>query len=365
MKKIRVNLSENSYNIFIGRFLMDELRNSLKKLRLGNLPVIVTNPRINALIGNNIRGAILKSGFKSVSTCIIPDSEKSKSLDTATRVIKFLVKTGKFKNPFIIALGGGVVGDLAGFVASVYKRGVPYINIPTTLLSQVDSSIGGKVAIDIREGKNLIGSFYQPKLVLLDLSFLKSLPARHVISGMGEVIKYGIICDRGLFEYLEKNYTGIIKLKPRDIEKVIYKSVLIKSRIVEEDEKEKKGLRTVLNFGHTIGHALEAATDYSGQYSHGEAISFGMVCAADISEKLGFCSRELKVRLEYMMSLFGLPASVKRIDIDKLMKSIILDKKFMHGKTRFVLPLKIGEVKVVGDVPLEMIKEVIKERRRP
>ncbi len=364
MKKIKVNLSENSYSIFIGRFLINELCNSLKRLKLGNLPVIITNPRINALIGSNLRGAIVKSGFKSVKTCIIPDSEKSKSLDTATRVIKFLVKTENFKNPFIIALGGGVVGDLAGFVASVYKRGLPYINIPTTLLSQVDSSIGGKVAIDIREGKNLIVSFYQPKFVLLDLSFLKSLPTRHIKSGIGEVIKYGVICDRGLFEYLERNYAGILKLKPDDIERIIYKSVLIKSRIVEEDEKEKKGLRTILNFGHTIGHALEAATDYSGPYSHGEAVSFGMVCAADISERLGFCSSELKVRLESLLSVFGLPTAIKKVNINKLMKSIILDKKFIHGKTRFVLPVKIGEVKVVEDVPLRMIEGVIKERRR-
>jgi 3-dehydroquinate synthase len=196
------------------------------------------------------------------------------------------------------------------------------------------------------------------------LSFLKSLPTRHIKSGIGEVIKYGVICDRGLFEYLERNYAGILKLKPDDIERIIYKSVLIKSRIVEEDEKEKKGLRTILNFGHTIGHALEAATDYSGPYSHGEAVSFGMVCAADISERLGFWSSELKVRLESLLNVFGLPTAIKKVDINKLMKSIILDKKFIHGKTRFVLPVKIGEVKVVEDVPLRMIEGVIKERRR-
>ncbi|MBM3252681.1 MAG: 3-dehydroquinate synthase [Candidatus Omnitrophica bacterium] len=362
MKKIRVSLLENSYNILIGRNLINKIHNFLKNLELGNPPIIITNPKINIVIGKNLKKTLLNSGYKEIGSFIMADSERSKSLEVTVKAINFLTKLEKFNNPFIIALGGGVVGDLAGFVASIYKRGIPYVNIPTTLLSQVDSSIGGKVGVDLKAGKNLIGSFYQPKLVLIDISLLETLSSRHIKSGIAEIIKYGVICDYGLFGYLEENFKEILKLKPVHIEKIVYESVRIKSRVVEKDEREERGFRTILNFGHTVGHALEAATEYSGIYSHGEAISFGMICATDISERLGICKGILKERLELLLKKYNLPTFIKNIRIDKMIKSICMDKKFIHGKTRLVLPVKIGKVEIVEGVPLKLIEEAIKNR---
>ncbi len=363
MKKIKVKLRENSYDILIGRNIIDKIHNSLKNLSLGNRPIIVTNPKINVLIGKRLK-RILRLNYREAEDFIIADSERSKSLDTSIKLINFLVKQENLKNPFVIALGGGVVGDLAGFVASIYKRGIPCINIPTTLLSQVDSAIGGKVGVDLKDGKNLIGTFYQPRLVIIDSGLLNSLSLRHIKSGLAEVVKYGVISDQQLFEYLEENYREILKLDHLHLEKIIYSSVMIKSRIVERDEKEKKGLRTVLNLGHTIGHALEAATGYSSLYSHGEAISFGMVCAADISKKIGLCNKNTKARLEKLLINLGLPVEIKGADIRNIMTSIVLDKKFIHGKTRFVLPVRIGKVKVIEGVSLRLIEGVVKNRSK-
>lgn len=363
MRKIKVKLPENSYSILIGRNIIANIHNALKNLKLGNRPIIVTNPKINSIIGKRLK-KILRLNYREVEDFIIADSERSKSLDTSIRLINFLVKQENLKNPFVIALGGGVVGDLAGFVASIYKRGIPYINVPTTLLSQVDSAIGGKVGVDLKDGKNLIGAFYQPRLVMIDLDLLNSLSLRHIKSGLSEVVKYGIISSPQLFEYLEENYRKILKLDPLHFEKIIYSSVIIKSRIVGKDEKEKRGLRTILNFGHTIGHAIEAATGYSGLYSHGEAISVGMICAVDISEKIGLCDKNTKARLEELLINLALPVEIKKVDARNILNSILLDKKFIHGKTRFVLPIRIGRVKVVEGISLRLIEEVVKNRSK-
>ncbi len=362
MKRITVRVIDRPYDIVIGRGLLGCTCKLIRKLKLGNTPIIITNPKIYKLIGSKLKSILTKSGFQGVKPYIIADSEKSKSLNTAIGAIKSLVQLKKFSNPFIVALGGGVVGDLAGFVAAVYKRGIPYINIPTTLLAQVDSSVGGKVAVDLVEAKNLVGSFYQPSLVIVDPLLLKSLAKRDIRSGIAEIVKYGMIYNKSFFDYLREDYRNILRLAPKSIEKVIYESLTIKARVVEEDEKETKGFRTILNFGHTVGHALESAVDYSKAYSHGEAVAFGMVCAAEISEKAGLCKKTVVDELELLLESFGLPTYIKGVDINKLMNSLKLDKKFIHGKTRLVLPIKIGKVAVVEDVPLKIIRDVVKNR---
>jgi 3-dehydroquinate synthase len=292
---------------------------------------------------------------------VVPDSEKSKDIKVAALLIKDLAKFDLRKRTFIIALGGGVVGDLSGFVASVYKRGIPYIQVPTTLLAQVDSSIGGKTAVDLSEGKNLVGAFYQPRMVFSDISLLKTLSKRQLSSGLAEVIKYGIIRDSKLFLYLEKNYKDIINLKAETLEHIVRACVKIKSEIVSLDEREEKGLRTVLNFGHTIGHAVEAASGFN-KYNHGEAIALGMLVALSISVKLGLIKETLSKRAELLINNVGLPVKISKVPLRRILSRYYHDKKFIGAKNRFVLTLGLGKTRIVKDIPLKLISSAIEER---
>jgi 3-dehydroquinate synthase len=273
--------------------------------------------------------------------------------------MKDLVLYDKKRRTFIVAFGGGVIGDLAGFIASIYKRGVPYIQVPTTLLAQVDSSIGGKTAVDLSEGKNLLGAFYQPRLVLSDTGFLKSLDAGQLKSGLAEVIKYGIIKDASFFAYLEKRYRDVLSLKPSVLAFIVKRSSDIKAKIIEKDEREEKGLRTILNFGHTIGHAIETAGNYR-QYNHGQAIALGMLVASALSKKLGYINDSIKQRIENLIKSVGLPTRIKNIPLHRVIKAHYQDKKFKGAKNRFVLIQGIGKTRITEDVPLSLIKETIK-----
>ena len=279
MKVIKLNLKSRSYPIFIEEGLLSKAGCLLKRSDIGKDAIVITNSYLKKKIGNELRSTILKHGF-SCKFFTAPDSEKAKSIRYCLDLIDKISKYDKKKQIFLIALGGGVIGDLTGFIASIYKRGVPYMHIPTTLLAQIDSSIGGKTAIDLKVAKNLVGAFYQPRLVIVDPGLLKSLPKRQLRSGLAEVIKYSVIKDRALFSYLENNHKNIISLKKKDVELIESRCIAIKARIVEKDEQEKKGMRTILNFGHTIGHAIESASGYSGRYSHGEAVAIGMVAAS-------------------------------------------------------------------------------------
>ena len=361
LKRVTVNLKERSYDILIGSNQLDHLPEILKKLDIGNYAVIITNPKIKKLFKDRITRLLKKISLGS-NFIQVPDSERSKSIkyliSTVSRISKLDIK----KRVFIIALGGGVIGDLAGFVASVYKRGIPYIQIPTTLLAQVDSSIGGKVAVDLDCGKNLLGAFYQPRLVFSDISLLSSLNQRQILSGLSEIIKYGVISDKELFDYIKHNYYKILELDEKVLIYIISQSAKIKARIVSDDEKEQKGMRTILNFGHTIGHAIEAASGYSKRYTHGEAIAFGMVCATDLAHSLNICSSKTLSQLESLISRVGLPVYIKDLPLNRIMKAYLYDKKFISGKNRFVLPLKIGKVDIFEDIPEDRIKEVIKRR---
>jgi 3-dehydroquinate synthase len=263
MKKIRLNLGKNSYDIIICSDKVQTLSSHLKRLNIGKDAVIVTNQAIKKLFGKKIERALVSKGF-SVRFETVPDTERAKSEKECLRLLNNISRFDFLgRRVFIIALGGGVVGDLAGFTASIYKRGVPYIQVPTTLLSQVDSAIGGKTAIDLTVGKNLAGAFYQPRLVFSDTSFLKTLPKKELISGLSEVIKCAIIKSPGLFRFVEKNYTRILGCDKKSLEHIIYVCSLIKARIVEKDEKDNKGIRATLNLGHTIGHAIETSAKYT------------------------------------------------------------------------------------------------------
>lgn len=359
MKKIRLFLRNRSHDIVIGHGLLKESGLILKRLDIGKDAVVVTNRRLMDLYKEPLETSLKKRGL-SLRFELVPDSERAKSIKVATDLLGRISAYDEYKEIFIIAFGGGVIGDLAGFVASLYRRGVPYVQIPTTLLSQVDSAIGGKAAIDLPIAKNLVGAFYQPKMILSDVSFMRTLSPRQVKNGLSEIIKYGVIKDKYLFEYLEKNYKKVLALDRKTLEFVISRSSEIKAGIVEKDEFDRKGLRAILNYGHTIGHAIEAAAKYSKRYYHGESIAIGMIGAARISTKLGLLRREASDRIEALIKTVGLPTMIKGLEISKIYDAYLHDKKFTHRKNRFVLPTKIGAVEIVEDVPERVVKDVMK-----
>ncbi|MDD5552769.1 MAG: 3-dehydroquinate synthase [Candidatus Omnitrophica bacterium] len=360
MRVLKLNLKKRSYDIFIGKGLLKSSGKYLRRLNIGSDAYVITNSRIKKNYGAALTGALKRSGF-TVRFKLVPDTEKSKSLQAAADVIKDIALYDKKRKIFIIAFGGGVVGDLAGFIASIYKRGVPYAHIPTTLLAQVDSGIGGKTAVDLSQGKNLLGAFYQPRLVISDVSALKSLDARQVKNGLSEIIKYAVIKDAALFNYLEKNHKNILALKDRALEFAVARCSAIKARIVGMDEREEKGIRTILNFGHTIGHAIEAAGGFAA-YNHGEAVALGMLAASEISVALGLTSEAALKRIEKLIKAVGLPVKIKGISSDKIIQAHYRDKKFSGAENRFVLIEGIGKTRIVRNVPLEAVRRALKKR---
>lgn len=359
LRGIKVNLGKRSYEILIGHGILKFIGPEIKKLNLGRDAYIITNALINRKYGTFLTQILSKSGF-STKVKLVADSETSKSIQCASNVIKNLAAYDKKKRIFIVSFGGGVIGDLAGFVASIYKRGIPYIQIPTTLLAQVDSSIGGKTAVDLNEGKNLVGAFYQPKLVFIDTSLLKTLSKRQLKSGLAEVIKYAVIKDPYLFNYLESNYNAILNLKSPAINRIIERCANIKAEIIQKDEREEKGLRTILNFGHTIGHAIEAAAKFK-TYNHGEAIALGMLVAIKISQKLNLLKDRDQQKIEKLINNMDLPIKIKDVPLNKIIKRHYSDKKFLGEKNRFVLLEKIGKTKIIKGVPEEIIRASVKD----
>lgn len=360
MKKIKVKLRERGYQIIIQDKILGKAGLLIRKLNIGNHAFIITNPTVKKIYANKLKLSLSKQGIDS-KIKVVADSEKSKSIPVAVSLIKDITVYDKNKKVFIVALGGGVIGDLAGFLASIYKRGIPYVQIPTTLLSQIDSSIGGKTAIDLKEAKNLIGAFYQPWLIISDVACLNTLAKREIRSGLAEAIKYGIIKDRRLFNYIQKYYQQLINLKTGYLETLISRCSKIKAEIVQKDEKEKKQIRTILNFGHTIGHAIEAASRYR-HYNHGEAIAIGMVCAAEISWRLKLISWPTFIKIEKAILRLGLPTKIKQVSFKKILNAYYRDKKFLGKRNRFVLITKIGQTTIRTDIPLPIIKSAILTR---
>lgn len=361
MNRVRVPLGDRSYYILIGDGLLSKSGAIVKKLDIGRDAVVITNSALERAYGKTLKNSLKRSGI-SVKFELIPDSEKAKSSRTLLKTLNHIAAYDKNRSVFIIALGGGVVGDLAGFAAAAYKRGIPYVQIPTTLLAQVDSSVGGKVAIDLPAAKNLAGAFYQPKAVISDTDVLMSLSMRQVRNGLAEIIKYGIIKDRALFVYLERNYKKAANLDKEVLSALIMRSVSIKARLVGEDELDRKGKRIILNYGHTIGHAIEAACSYSNRYNHGEAIAIGMCVAADIACNLGLLKKEDAARIERLIKKCGLPTKIEGLKFNKIYEAHLHDKKFVRNKNRFVLPYAPGSVGVVESVPDRVIAGAVKKR---
>ncbi|MFA6349379.1 MAG: 3-dehydroquinate synthase [Candidatus Omnitrophota bacterium] len=359
MKTIKLKTQSRTYEIKTGNKLLNNLGRFLKRFNFGQDAYIITNSVLKRKYGARLTRA-LKLGNYSAKFFLVPDSEASKSLNIASSVIKDLANYDKKKRIFIIAFGGGVIGDVAGFVASIYKRGIPFIQIPTTLLAQVDSSIGGKTGVDLEVGKNLIGTFYQPALVLSDVELLRSLDKRQMRSGLAEVIKYAAIMDAALFKYLEGNIEKVLKFDPKAVEHVIFRCAGLKAKIVQQDEKEEKGIRTILNFGHTIGHAIEAACNYK-KYSHGEAIALGMLVSSELSYRLRLLEKNDLLRIEKLIAKTGLPVKLKNVCPRSIIKAHYRDKKFIGSRNRFVLLEGLGRCKVCQNVDIKTIQESLKK----
>jgi len=362
METIKVKLKDNPYNIYLEYNLTKRVPFFIEKLNLGNYGIILASQKVYSLYKKLLRGVFKKNYY------FLPviDGERAKSKKWLFKVINEIIKIDKWcRKIFLVCVGGGSITDLGGFVASIYKRGIPYVHIPTTLLCQIDASIGGKTAINLKEAKNILGTFHQPKAVFIDPIFLKTIAKKEIREGIAEAIKYGIIKDKSFFYFLKRYHREIISLETSYILKLIFTCAKIKTNIVEEDEKEKKGVRTLLNFGHTFAHALESTYRYR-KVSHGEAVAIGMVFAAYLSYFMGKCSFNKVEEIKEIMHLFSLPIRFS-FDYLTLYKSINYDKKFISGKIRMVLLKEIGKVEVAEDIPPMVLRECLKKfsRMRP
>jgi len=355
MKKVRVRLGSNSYNIFIGLGLLTQTGARLKEIGFNDKLVIITDPTVKNLYGNTLKQSLTSSGFQ-VRILEVKEGEEQKSLETAGLLYHELTGCYAERTTPILALGGGVIGDLSGFVAATYLRGVPLVQIPTTLLAQVDSSIGGKVAVNQGNLKNKIGAFYQPRLVISDVTALKTLTIGELSDGLAEVIKYGVIQDEEFFTYLESNLDLIKALDDRALETIVFRSAKIKAEVVEKDERDL-GLRNILNYGHTVGHAIESVSDF--KVRHGEAIAIGMLAAARISNKLDILDKEAVIRLKNVIARAGLPTELTGLQLKGLVQAMSHDKKILQGKIRFVLPKSMGNVFITDEVGLSLIEQAL------
>jgi len=340
---IRVDLAERGYPIEIGQGILPRIGERMASLGLKGKIGLITNPRVGRLYGAVVTRSLKKAGYK-VTTIRVPDGERYKNLGSVSRVYDELVRCSFERNSTLLALGGGVIGDLAGFAAATFMRGIGFVQVPTTLAAQVDASIGGKTGVDHPHGKNLIGAFYQPKLVFIDPAVLKTLGRREFISGLAEVIKYGVIQDELFFSYLEDNMEKIMRLEPSALSHAIHRSCAIKADVVQKDEREGR-LRKILNYGHTFGHALETVTKYR-TYLHGEAVSIGIAFAAHLSLRLGLLDPPSVRRQIDLLERAGLPVALPKIKAADILKAMAMDKKVSDGKIHFVLAERIGRVTV-------------------
>lgn len=354
-----VNHSSGSYPIKVGWGIIEDLGDIIQGLGLSGPVYIISDSNVMNPYGRQVQWALQKSGIKAHSF-VFPAGEQSKNQNSANEIYKWLVERKAERRHLIIAVGGGVVGDLAGYVAATFLRGLPFIQVPTSMASMVDASIGGKVAVNLPQGKNLIGAFYQPKAVIADVSSLQSLGKRELSEGWAEAIKHGFIVDKQLVEVFENNSIELMNLEPELSTDVIRRSMAIKANIVSQDEKETLGLRILLNYGHTIGHALEASTEY-GRFMHGEGVSVGMVAAAKIAHQMGLIDEALVQRHINILNQYNLPIKASNINMDSFASAMALDKKSLAGKNQWVLLDSVGNAIVRHDVPSEIVQDVISE----
>ncbi len=356
MRIVKVSLGNRSYVIKIGAGLLARLGKECAQLGLGQRCAIITDNNVAPYYGRAAHQSLAQAGFDPV-LMTVPAGETAKSLETVQTCYDQFVLQRLERKSFVVALGGGVVGDLAGFVAATYLRGIPFVQIPTTLLADVDSSVGGKVGVNLKAGKNLVGAFHQPRLVLCDLDALGTLPIREYRAGIAEIIKYGIIYDAGLFKRLERDLPKLLARNPKTLAAIIAHCCEIKAEVVRHDETEN-GLRAILNFGHTVGHALEAISHY-GKYLHGEAISIGQVVSARISARVLGLPVADATRIAALFERAGLPTELKltQPQRERLLAAMRLDKKVSDGELKFVLARKIGRVEFGRKVPRAVIDQ--------
>jgi 3-dehydroquinate synthase len=352
MKKISLDLGDRSYPIFIDRNIIN-LETMQPYLSVKSI-CIVSNETVAPLYLESVKKNL--SEFRLIEV-ILKDGEQFKNFDSLNEIFSCLLQNQFNRDSMIIALGGGVVGDIAGFAAASFMRGIPFIQIPTTLLSQVDSSVGGKTGINHELGKNMIGAFYQPKAVIIDVEVLHSLPQREISAGLAEIIKYGLIWDQSFFEFLEDNIDGLANLDYEKLQYAIHRSCEIKSEIVSKDEKES-GIRAILNLGHTFGHAIENCLGY-GEWLHGEAVGCGMIMAAKVSLAHEWITKNEFNRIQNIIEMARLPIQMPQIPRDKFLQAMQLDKKNKDGEIRLVLQQGIGKAIITSDFQHEILSDVI------
>ncbi len=364
--KIRVSLKDRSYTIHIGTDLFRDIPQAVEHTGVGKKVLIVTNPLLHRLYGTALLDAFIYHGGFEVQVLSIPLEEKNKNYQSLIKVHAECARLGFDRTSSLIALGGGVIGDVTGFAAATYLRGINFFQVPTTLLSQVDSSVGGKTGINIPEGKNLVGAFYQPKAVFIDVSTLRSLPENELRCGLAEVIKYGVIYDKGLFARIARMSEELagttMSFSDNVLTDIIARCCAIKAGIVGKDETEK-GLRAILNYGHTVGHALETASDH--YYSHGEAVALGMIVASYIAEDRALVPSAFTERQYRVIRNFGLPTSIRSdIPVKNIVQHMKHDKKIKNGVLRLILPLRFGKVRIFDTITLSSITKNVKRAQK-
>lgn len=357
MKSFFVNLAERKYPIFAGQGILADAGALFSRAGFNTVPIVITNAKVWRLHGQTLKKS-LEYTYGPTPVIRIGDGERFKNHETLLKIYSGMFGARANRRSWILAFGGGVVGDIAGFAAATFMRGIPFAMAPTTLLSQVDSSIGGKVAVNVKEGKNLIGAFHQPSAVVTDISVLKTLPRRELASGLYEVIKSAAIYSEPLIQYLERNLQEILGCSSREMEHVVVQTGKIKAEVVTSDEKET-GLRMLLNYGHTVGHALESATDYK-KFKHGEAVAWGMVAAVEYGKALGLLQPTESDRLENLIRRVGPLPSLKGISFANLWSSLVLDKKFTSKNIRMILLTRLGKAEVRDGIEPESFRKFLR-----
>lgn len=348
LETVHVALGPRSYDIAVGSGNLPELGRFVGALGPTTHAVVITDQNVVTPHANTAVASLQTTGAR-VDLITVAAGESSKSVAQANELWNELARIKADRKTLIVAVGGGVIGDLAGFIAATYTRGLPFVQVPTTLLAQVDSSVGGKVGVNLPSAKNMVGAFWQPQGVLIDTAVLDTLPEREYRSGLAEVVKYGVILDAEFFEYLETHVEALNRRDPAVLRSVVARCCRLKADVVEQDEREETGLRAVLNYGHTFAHALETVTSY-GVLLHGEAVSIGMMCAARLAVALGKIPTEFVARQEALLEALRLPVNVPKVERQAVLEAMGRDKKVEHGKLRFVLPTRLGHVELVSGV---------------
>jgi len=354
---LRVSLAERSYDIEIGTGNLPNIGEFAARLQTPRHYVLISDKHVEDPHAFVVANALAKPNVR-VELLVIAPGEEQKSMANLSMLLDKMLELKADRQTVVVAVGGGVIGDLAGFVAASYARGVPFLQVPTTLLAQVDSSVGGKVGVNLTGAKNMAGAFWQPLGVLIDTAVLATLPEREYRSGLAEVVKYGVILDPEFFAWLEGHVADLNARSPEALRHIIYRSCELKADVVRQDERELTGLRAVLNYGHTFCHAFENLTGY-GTYLHGEAVAIGMLCASRLAESLGRIPAEVTARQHALLTALGLPVAVPALDPKSVIDVMSRDKKVHDGKLRFVLPSRLGHVELVGDVTAEQVTEAL------